>query len=57
MFFARLTVLKDIRDIAQHIWPPDFTTKEQVEVVGASVTKIVVVPKHSFDPLRKRYKR
>ena len=56
MFFARLTVLKDIRDITLHIWPPDFTTKEQVEVVGASVTKIAVVPKYSFDPLRNRYK-
>ena len=57
MFFTRLTVLKDIRDITQHIWPQDFVTKEQVEVVGASVTKIAVVPKYSFDLLRNRYKR
>lgn len=56
MFFAHLTVLKDIRYIAQHVWPPDFTTKEQAKVVGASVTKIAVVPKYSFDPLRNRYK-
>ena len=56
MFFARLTVIKDIRYIAQPVWPPEFTTKEQVKVVGASVTKIAVVPKYSFDPLKNRYK-
>ena len=57
MFFPRLTVLKDICDITQHIWLPDFITKEQVKVVGANVTKIAVVPKYSFEPLRNRDKR
>ena len=52
MFFTRLTVLKDICNIAQHIWPPDFVAKEQVKIVGASVSKIAVVPKYSFNPLR-----
>ena len=57
MFFTRLTVLKDFCNITKHIQPPDFFTKEQVEVVDASVTKIAVVPKYSFDLLRNRYKR
>ena len=54
MFSTRLTVLKDICNIAQHTWPPDFVTKEQVKIVGASGSKIAVVPMQSFSPLRYR---
>ena len=50
--FTRLTVLKDIWDFAQYSWPPDFVANEHLKIVGASVSKIAVVPKYSFNPLR-----
>ena len=52
--FHTSTVLKDICNIAQYTWPPDFVTKEQVKIKGASVPKIAVVPKYRFNPLRNR---
>ena len=56
MFFTRLKVLKDICNIAQHTWPPEFVAKEQVKIVGVSVSKIAVLPEYSFNPVRNRDK-
>ena len=43
MFFARLTVLKDISEIVQHVRPPDFVTKEQMKILRAIMSQIIVV--------------
>ena len=45
IFFTHLAVLKYTCNIAQHFLPPDLVSKEQVKIVGASVSKIAVVPK------------
>ena len=50
-------MLKDIWDITQHTWPPDFVAKEQVKIVGVGVSKIAVVPKYSFNLLRNKDER
>ena len=51
MFFTRFMVLKDIIVITQ-LFDHTLFVKEQVKIVGESVSKIAVVLEYSFNPLR-----